>query len=342
MIYSKTMIASASTDDALEMRWTAIPRGESAEQVSSDEPTDERVFTVTMTALALAFTGVSAYGLYQTNIAIQPHQYIPRISLYLLLLGGVGFYRWRRAGRATNLIRVTFWTLLFGTLYQFPMFIAARAPVGMKDGVLAACDRALGIEVPQVLRFMEGLPGLSRFLVYCYNSLLPLVMVAIIVPPLCGKMREAKEYVLAGVVSAIISLPLFAVFQAVGPWVHYGYEPLIRQVDYMETFRKLKAEGAFVMDINYSDGLICFPSFHTILAILPAVALWRVPYAGRAASILASLIVISTVTTGSHYLIDVVVGIGVALLSITIARIYSRTEARWYRQAAPGGSGESD
>src|SRR5262249_24987312 len=157
--------------------------------------------------------------------------------------------------------------------------------------------------------------------------------------PLCRRMRDAKEYVLAGVISAIISLPLFSAFQAVGPWVHYGYDPLTKQTNYMETYRDLKTEGTFVMDIDYSDGLICFPSFHTILAVLAAIALRRVPIAGWAASILASLIVISTVTTGPHYIIDVVAGIVVALLSVTMARMYSRAETHWYRRAAPGGSG---
>jgi hypothetical protein len=339
MSNGKTMIAPLPTDDTIQARWTSTPRDHTAEHDSSDDPTDERVFTVTMVALALAFIGISVYGLYKTNIVLILNQYINRILVYVLLLAGARFYRWRRAGRAVNLIRVTFWTLLFGTLYQFPMFIASRAPVGMKDSVLAGFDRALGIEVPQVLRFMDGLPALNRLLVICYNLLLLLMVVAIIVPPLCGRMRDAKEYVLAGVVSAIISLPLFSTFQAVGPWVHYGYDPLIRQDNYMETFRKLKAEGTFVMDIDYSDGLICFPSFHTILAVLAAVALRRVPIAGWAAGILASLIVISTVTTGSHYIIDVIAGFGVALLSIIIARIYSRAEAHWYRRTASGGLG---
>src|SRR5262249_26788118 len=147
----------------------------------------------------------------------------------LLLLAGARFYYWRRAARAVNLIWITFWTLLFGTLYQFPMFIASRAPVGMKDATLAAFDRAMGIEVPQVLRLMAGFPILNRILAFCYNSLLLLMIIAIIIPPLCGRKKEAKEYVLAGVVSALISLPVFTILQAVGPWVHYGYHPLIRQ-----------------------------------------------------------------------------------------------------------------
>jgi membrane-associated phospholipid phosphatase len=144
----------------------------------------------------------------------------------------------------------------------------------------------------------------------------------------CSSAGQAEEYVVAGVVSALIALPLFAVFQATGPWVYYGYKPFIDQANYMETLSKLKATGPFVPDINYSDGLICFPSFHTVLAILAARVLWSVPYIKLPAATLALLIVISTVTTGSHYVVDVVAGVGVAWLSILAANAYTQVENR--------------
>lgn len=290
----------------------------------------ERFFHVTMTVLALAFLGVSTFGLYATHIAIIPSQYAAKILIQCLLLLGAFFYRWRKAEKAVNLIMITFWTILFGLLYQFPMFIACRSQVPMSDSLLASADRAMGIEVPQVLQAMAPYPQLNRSLTTCYNLLLGLTGVAIIVPPLSGKMRQAKEYVFAGVVSALIALPLFAAFQALGPWVYYGYTPSIDQTKYMETFYRLKTDTIFVLDINYSDGLICFPSFHTVLAILAAKVLWSVPYVRLPAAVLASLIIVSTVTTGSHYLVDVIAGIGVALLSILAAKAYTRAETRRY------------
>ena len=77
----------------------------------------------------------------------------------------------------------------------------------------------------------------------------------------------------------------------------------------MRVFAALKVEEVFVMDLSYVNGLLCFPSFHTILAILAAVALWSIPYARWLSSLWAGLIVVSTVTTGWHYVIDVVAGL---------------------------------
>jgi len=290
---------------------------------------NERFFHGTMIVAALAFMGVSAVGLQATRIVLQPNQYVSKIAWSLVLLSGAAFYRWRNAEKAVNLCMITFWTGLFGILYKFPMFIACRSHVEPNDGLLAAMDRAIGIEVPEVLKAMGNFPSLNRFLTACYGSLIALMTIAIIVPPLHGKMRQAKEYILATLMSAIIGIPLFSVFQAVGPWVHYGYQPVIAQEKYLKTFYEIKTAGVYELDINYSNGLICFPSYHTILAILAATALWKIPYVRIPAAILAILIIVSTVTTGTHYVVDVVAGVFVTILSVLAARLYTRAETAW-------------
>jgi membrane-associated phospholipid phosphatase len=71
-------------------------------------------------------------------------------------------------------------------------------------------------------------------------------------------------------------------------------------------------------------GVVCFPSFHVIWAILCAAALWtykplRVPVA-----LVYGLIILSTMTTGWHYFIDVVAGAVVALLSLKASFLLTR------------------
>jgi len=89
-----------------------------------------------------------------------------------------------------------------------------------------------------------------------------------------------------------------------------------------------------VLDLAYRDGLICFPSFHTILAVLAGVALWSIPYLRWAAAALAALIVVSTVTTGTHYVVDVVAGLGVAFVAFGVAKGYTWLELKVSRPAA--------
>jgi membrane-associated phospholipid phosphatase len=58
---------------------------------------------------------------------------------------------------------------------------------------------------------------------------------------------------------------------------------------------------------------VCFPSFHAAWAVLAALALWSVKPLRVPAVVLASLIVISTVTTGWHYAVDTLAGVSLAI-----------------------------
>src|SRR5262249_55436 len=60
------------------------------------------------------------------------------------------------------------------------------------------------------------------------------------------------------------------------------------------------------------------------LAVLAAAALWPVRYLRWPAAVLAALIVVSTVTTGWHYVSDVLGGLALAALSLAVARGYLR------------------
>jgi len=198
----------------------------------------------------------------------------------------------------------------------------------------------LGVEVPTVLALMDSYPVIRETLYIAYNTLIFLITLAIMVPPMCNRMRAAKEFTIGVVLAAAICLPLFAVFQAAGPWVHYQYLPLTDQSNYMRTFAAIKSQEWYAIDLAYSDGLICFPSFHAILAVLAAAALWPIRYVRWPTALLACLIVVSTVTTGSHYVVDVLGGLMVTLLVRVLARWYSFCEER-FTGVVPEASGHS-
>jgi hypothetical protein len=295
--------------------------------------TPDGFFHLTMLGFALVFLFGSVVGLSLTRTTVPPAQILSRLPLLAALLAGAAFYRWRRLPKAVNLILMTTWAFVFGILHIVPMFIAARRRVPLCDALLARLDAALGLEVPAVLQAVEGYPALRQVLEFSYNTLLVLVTVAIMTPPMCGKMRAAKEYAIGVVLAALICLPLFAAFQAVGPWVYHGYTPATDQANYLREFAAVKSEEWYAIDLSYSDGLICFPSFHTILAVLAATALWPIRYVRWPAAVLAGLIVVSTVTTGTHYVIDTVAGLFVAGLVRLLAKGYTRLEARLTRPA---------
>jgi hypothetical protein len=296
-------------------------------------------FHLFMTVLAVAGAALCAWGLHAARMSVPPAQLLPRLALLGLLLGAAAFYRWRRLEKPVNLILMTFWAVFFSNLLLLPMYVAARQRPELCDALLARADAALGVEVPDVLRLVDRFPAVAGALAFVYGTLIFLMTMAVMLPPLFGRMDKAKEYALACLAAAAISMPIFAAFQALGPWSYYGYAPSPHQAESMRTFLALKTDGPIELDLSDLNGLICFPSFHTILAVLAAAALWPFPYLRWFAAVLAGLIVVSTVTTGWHYLADVAGGLLVAPASLALARGYLWLEPRvgWPGGGAPSG-----
>jgi hypothetical protein len=283
-------------------------------------------FHAFMTAVVAAIGLFSLYGAFRWQISIAPEQLAIRGALLVALLAGAAFYTWRGLQRAVNLIMMTFWGVILSNLYLIPEHIAARSDIPWSDNLLARMDATLGMEVPDVLRLVHGLPPVARVLEFAYGLLIIQVMLATMVPPMWGRMDKAKEYAVACLFAAAVSIPLLSVFRALGPWSVYGYTPSQEQEGATHTLLALRAGVPFVIDLGNHDGLITFPSFHTVLAILTAVALWPFRYLRWPSAVLTVLVVLSTVTTGWHYVADVLGGLVVTAASLAAARCYLRLE----------------
>jgi membrane-associated phospholipid phosphatase len=83
----------------------------------------------------------------------------------------------------------------------------------------------------------------------------------------------------------------------------------------------MRAAGPYTI---HAAGVVCFPSFHVIWAILCGRALWNFRVARIPLTVLCGMIVASTLTTGWHYLTDVVAGVVIAAFTLLLAEIVCR------------------
>lgn len=241
-------------------------------------------------------------------------------------LAAAGYCWWAKWPRLLEACLLAGWACILSSLLKFPMYLAARSGVSLKDGQLAHLDRLMGFDVPSIVKMVSSHPRIGAILLVSYDLLLPLMILAAVVPAVRYRFTAAKEYIVATSFATFAGAPLFALFPAIGPWASYALAPSAVQRQCEALLLELHSNRLHVIDLNES-GIVCFPSFHALLAILSAVALWSIRPLRAPVVLVACLVVASTLTTGWHYGVDVVAGVLLAAASVGAAKLFSRMEA---------------
>jgi membrane-associated phospholipid phosphatase len=238
---------------------------------------------------------------------------------FLVLVAALCYCHWRKLSKLIEPCELVLWALaLVGTI---PALIqaAGRSPRPLVDGTLAAIDARMQFSSASVMHLTGQAPHLDAAFAVFYD-LVPLFMVAaLLVPVICGHTSASQRYVLGIVCSLIPTAILFALWPAAGPWMKEGFAPAKDQSAVTAYLTILKAAGPVVLRMK-DAGIVSFPSFHVVLAILSAGALSSVRVLRIPAWIFAAFICVATLTTGWHYGIDVLGGVIVAVISLLTAK----------------------
>lgn len=229
-----------------------------------------------------------------------------------------GYSRWRRFPRFVEATGLAIWAGLLTCLLGLLMQIAGRTSSPLQDSALANIDARIHVSTGAIVRFAGHFPALRLSSDVAYALLMPLIIAALLLPPLLGNAQASRRYVLSIVVAALLTAGLFALCPAVGPWTVYGFAPTQDQAAVESYLRLLKSAGPVRLN-PAASAIVSFPSFHVVLAILSTIALWGVRRARPLLWVLTIAICASTLTTGWHYAVDVIGGLFVTLIAHLIA-----------------------
>jgi len=193
------------------------------------------------------------------------------------------------------------------------------------DAHLAAIDATVGIHVDRVVRAMAAHPLLIDTLAAVYNAS-GVVVVGLIALSLVAQ-QKAKAWELAATVFAAMQIVavLSIATPAAGAMAYFGMGdlqgaglPAGAGVYHLEAFAHFR-EGGAVLRLADLNGLVTFPSFHTVLALLATQALWdmRLRWLGIGWT---AAVIVSTIPIGGHYVTDIAAGFAVWAGAASLAR----------------------
>jgi hypothetical protein len=246
---------------------------------------------------------------------------------FLVLALGAAWLMRRRAGAAERPVDRLYrrtgglahdWALLtaFVVVVGPLSYLSATPGRPLMDTGLAALDAALGFDWPSWLRLTRPV---TPVLDLAYVSLFPQGAASVVLFALVGRSRRTAEMLAVGLVAALLTTAIAAVFPAEGAAVHFGLLDRAR-ASWIPDLAGLRDGSLRVINIARMDGIVTFPSFHTALGVIFAYAHRGIRWVSPASLALNTLLVISVPSVGSHYLVDVIAGIAVATAAIVTVR----------------------
>ncbi len=223
-------------------------------------------------------------------------------------------------------------------------YVAAAMDLPMQDSTLLAIDRALGFDWVGYARFVNDHPELASWLNCGYRMIgwpvfaIPVVLAA----KRCY--QEIEEFTFAFGFALAVTTILSALVPAIGVYHQIGLDPAsLTHIDpsaYLDQLRDLPPtrQGTLRhLELLGLGGIVTFPSFHAASAILYVWALWPVRWMRPVVLVINAAMLAATPLNGGHYFVDVIAGVGIAVLSIVAARRIGRLITRRMLEAAlPG------
>lgn len=276
--------------------------------------------------LALIVTIIDLVWAPLTHFSVAYGAYINVALLSVALFLGSIFYRTRRPEPALS-------AMLFGCAFLC-LFSAAASVLNYClltvagpriDVHLAAMDRALGFYWPALMEWVARFPLLNMVLLATYSSSLPQVALLTVALGWGRNYASIYRFCIAVGVGALICICIWTLAPSFGAVAVYAmpeaarHMPLALDQGYANELVALLGNGTATISPVEVKGLIGFPSYHAVLALLTAYYAWSIAWLRWPALALNLLVLVATPIQGGHHLVDVVAGVVVTAFALFAA-----------------------
>jgi len=230
-----------------------------------------------------------------------------------MLLNGLGHSRIGSAVEATAMF------LIVSITGMFVSVVLASTNLPYADDSLIRWDASLGFHWLPVYDFFRSRSDWFEWTASIYATLRWQPFLAIFILCFLNDERKCWLFIKAWVTSLALTLAIFPFFPAIAAATYYKAGPVIKgptPLTWLEVLHVSRSGSLRVLDDRSFVGLITFPSFHAAAAVLLAWAFIDVRYLRWPFLALNMAMALSAIIIGGHYLVDILSGVIIAVLSI--------------------------
>jgi len=271
----------------------------------------ERLVPFALLLLLGAVDAVWAASIHVRFIGVELNLYFTLI----LLAVGIFYHSFRKDRRLFEIsYYAALWSLMMAVAPPLT-YLCATFNFRLYDDDLVMLDKMLGFDWPNYYKFFTNDKTIAAIFLAIYFSMLLQLFFSVIYFSHVRKYHRNSELFWVAFISLVITSLLSGIFPATGA-LHY-YNTGLNHAVHLHDYAALRSGSISEFVLRDMQGIITFPSFHTAAAVMLAYA-----YRGTRMFIpvfcLNVLMLLATPVFGGHYLVDLLGGAGVALVSIPI------------------------
>lgn len=261
------------------------------------------------------------------------------LSLSLLSTWAVGKLPWRHEAplrAAISAISIFAAIALTGAMASYPV---AALTSGYHDAALHRIDTLLGFDWVAAYSLVAAHPALQVLGVLAYRSIYLTPALLLGHWALTDQQRVSNRFLFEFWLAVVITLVLFAYMPAQGALAYLWHG----DIPYMPDSRlcqpqlipELRLEKIRAIKMDELCGLVSAPSFHAAAAVLYFRSGFRAGWMKWPVLVLSTAMLAATPVEGTHYLIDVLIGMAVAVFVLSIVKLANDKTNRRALWSAP-------
>ncbi|HUX78916.1 MAG TPA: phosphatase PAP2 family protein [Alphaproteobacteria bacterium] len=241
------------------------------------------------------------------------------LFLCSLFLPYVFYKTFRPDPRIVSLLEsiVFLFTLITAMLVLSYLVATLRFP--LIDAQLVAIDEAFGIKVPALDFWFRNHLEWRRLFVYIYNAYLIQFPLIIFYFSFFDKVTVLQRFLMQVMIAALLTNFISGILPASGPYTWYGYTP---NKELALALKQLLLLRENIVDIRTTSGIVTFPSFHSIMALLYTYTFRNEPkYIFIPILLLNLLVIFACIPIGEHYFADILGAVPIFFIAIGCERL---------------------